>query len=1031
MKLSAFRPRSPLAWFAANPVAANLLMLLIWLGGVGGLLTLERDVYPRFSPGQFEIVAVYPGAGPADVETGLCIPLEEAIYDLPGIGHLDTSVFEGECQIKVGVLPGHERDAVMSAARGRIDALTRLPAAVEKIDVREAQRDGDDGVIWVALYGDAEPLRLKDLGERIRAELSALPGVTQAVDYGRMQYEIGVEVRAERLQQYGLTLEQVAAAIRRASPALAGGPVKTPTGDLLLHVQAGAVSGDAVAALPLLGLADGGTIKIGDVATVGDGLGEKVLQWRHDGLPAQGWEIHAEAGGIAVAQAVRDYVARAQTTLPPGLHLKTWWDDSIAFDQRIDTLLEDGLSGFILVWLVLTLFLRARVAWWAGMGILTSVLGALWWMPLLGLSLNMLSLFGFLLAMGILVDDAIIIGESVHSEQQKPGADPLRAAAAGVRKVALPVLLSIAIAVAAFLPGLFLPGWSGAMMRPIVWVMILTLVFSLAEALLILPAHLAAPAENNADNGALARWRERLNRLLEGWVARRYRPLLEKALALRYLVLSLFAALLLLTGGLYAGGHVRRAMNPDISKDAFWARLTVPPGTAPEQTRRLAERVEKALLDYRDELEKAEPGFSLLVGQETLIWEQEAGLWLELSDAARQRIKVDDFVREWRRRIGELGFARLDFIVREGDVPYDIVLNLSADDPQALRDAGTDLKKRLAAYPGVYDVLDSNIAGKPQLRLQLTAAGEAMGLKAADLAEQVRHAYYGVEAQRFQRGRNEVKVMVRLPLGQRRSLDDLYTLPVALPDDKKTVLAQVAQVEFEPGVSQMIRRDRRRVLEVAARIDPAQADLNAIYTDLERQVLPALQTRFAGLSADPGRERQEQRQTLQALANNTAIALCVIYAIIAVAFRSYALPLVFLLAAPMAWCGAVLAHAALGMPLSMESLVGMIAASGVVVNDSMVLLDYIHEHEARVSDRLTLVAEACSARFRPIFLAFVTNFAGFLPTLLETSEQAQFLVPMTLSLAAGLLFGMFASLLLTPVCYAVLQDFQRRSGDAG
>jgi len=1031
MKLPVFRPRSPLAWFAANPVAANLLMLLIWLGGLSGLLTLERDVYPRFSPGRFEIVAIYPGAGPENVEAALCIPLEEAIHDVPGIEHLDTGVFEGECQINVSVLPGHERDGVMSAARGRIDALTRLPAAVEKIDVRAAQRDGDDGVIWVALYGDVDPLRLKDLGERIRAELSALPGVTQAVDYGRMQYEIGVEVRAERLRQYGLTLEQVAAAIRRASPVLAAGPVKTPTGDLLLHVRAGAVSGDTVTALPLLNLADGGTVTVGDVATVNDGLGEKVLQWRHDGLPAQGWEIHAEAGGIAVAQAVREYVAHAQSTLPPGLRLKTWWDDSIAFDQRVDTLLEDGLSGFILVWLVLTLFLRARVAWWAGMGILTSVLGTLWWMPLLGLSLNMLSLFGFLLAMGILVDDAIIIGESVHSEQQKPGADPLRAAAIGAGKVALPVLLSIAIAVAAFLPGLFLPGWSGAMMRPIVWVMILTLVFSLAEALLILPSHLAVPAADSVDNAKLARWRERMNRSLESWVAGRYRPLLEKALDWRYLVLSLFVALLLLTGGFYAGGHVRKAMNPDISKDAFWARLTVPPGTAPAQTKRLAERVEKALLDYRDELERADPGFKLLVGQETLIWEQEAGLWLELSNAARQRIKVDDFVREWRRRIGELGVARLDFIVREGDVPYDIVLNLSADDSRVLRAAGAALKQRLAAYPGVYDVLDSNIAGKPQLRLQLTAAGEAMGLKTADLAEQVRHAYYGVEAQRFQRGRSEVKVMVRLPLVQRRALGDLYTLPVALPDGKNTALSQVAKLEFEPGVAQMTRRDRQRVLEVAARVDPAQADLNRIYTDLEQRVLPDLQSRFSGLNADLGRERLEQQQTLRALGRNTAIALCVIYAIIAVAFRSYALPLVFLLAAPMAWCGAVLAHAALGMPLSMESLVGMIAASGVVVNDSMVLLDYIHEHERRVVNRLTLIADACSARFRPIFLAFLTNFAGFLPTLLETSEQAQFLVPMTLSLASGLLFGMFASLLLTPVCYAVLQDFQRRGDDAG
>jgi multidrug efflux pump subunit AcrB len=1024
-------PGGLLAWFAANPVAANLLMLLIWLGGLFSLFSMQKDVFPRFTPRQFEIAALYPGAGPLDVEESVCIPLEEAVHDLPGIKHLDTGVFEGECQIKVSVLPGHEKEAVMSAARGRIEGLTRLPATVEKIDIREAGRDGDDGVIWVALYGDVEPLRLKGLGDRIRAELSALPGVTQAVDYGRMNYEIGVEISSARLRQYGLTMAAVAEAIGRASMDLAGGVVKTPSGDLLLHVKGGVRQGEALGELVLLARADGGRVRIKDVATVRDGLGERTLHWRHDGLPAQGWEIHADADAIEVAQSVRDYVARTSATLPPGLHLKTWWDDSVAFDQRIHTLLEDGLSGFVLVWLVLTLFLRAQVAWWAGMGIATSVLGALWLMPALGLSLNMLSLFGFLLAMGILVDDAIIIGESIHDEQQRPGADPLQAAIRGVRKVALPVTLSILIATAAFLPGLFLPGWSGEMMRPIVWVMILTLVFSLAEALLILPAHLAMPAAGSAWASRLSVLRDRLNRTLDGWVARYYRPFLDAALAWRYLALAGFAALLLLTGGLYAGGHVRQAMNPDISKDAFWARLTVPPGTPPPETRRLAERVERELLQYRDELEAADPGFRLLIGQETLIWEQEAGVWLELSEQARQHIKVDDFVREWRRRVGDLGLARLDFIIREGDVPYDIVLNLNAADPTVLHQAAAALKSRLSAYPGVYDVLDSDIAGKPELRLSLKPAAEKLGVRLADLAGQVRHAYYGVEAQRFQRGRNEVRVMVRLPPDERRSLDDLYRLPVRLPDGGQTPLAVLADVGFEPGYSQLTRRDRQRVLEVAARVDPALADVNAIYADLEARILPELQERFAGLHSEMGRERLEQAETWRALLGNTAIALAVIYAIIAVSFRAYALPLVFLLAAPMAWCGAILAHGLFGMPLSMESLVGMVAASGVVVNDSMVLLDYIHEHRQRAHDAFSLIAEACTARFRPIFLAFLTNFAGFLPTLLETSVQAQFLVPMTLSLAAGLLFGMVASLLLTPVCYAVLQDFQRRRGDAG
>ena len=848
-------PKSILGWFIVNPVAANLLMVLIWLGGLFSLSVMQKDVFPRFTPRQFEIIAAYPGAGLLDVEEAVCIPLEEAIHDLPGVKSLDTGVFEGECQIKVSVLPNHEREALMSAARGRIDALTHLPDAVETIDIREASRDGDDGVIWVALYGEVEPLVLKGLGDRISAGLSALPGVTAAVDYGKMNYEIGVHVQSARLLQYGLTIERVAEAIGRASLDLASGVVKTPSGDLLLHIKGGVRQGKALGELVLLALPDGGLLRIKDVATVKDGLGERILQWRHDGLPAQGWEIHAETDAIKVAQRVRDYVAKVGVTMPQGLHLKTWWDDSIAFDERIHTLLEDGLSGFVLVWLVLTLFLRARVAWWAGVGIITSVLGTLWLMPMLDLSLNMFSLFGFLLAMGILVDDAIIIGESIHCEQQKQGADPQRAAIAGVRKVALPVLLSILIALVSFLPSLFLPGWSGEMMRPIFWVMILTLVFSLVEALLILPAHLAVPAPADPGCTWLSRWRDRVNQKLNVFVARFYRPLLETALAWRYLALALFVALLLLTGGLYAGGHIHQAMNPDISKDAFWARLTVPPGTASAETRRLAERVERELLRYRDELEAADPGFKLLIGQETLIWDQEAGLWLELSEQARQRIKADDFVREWRHRIGDIGLARLDFIVREGDVPYDIMLNLSAADPRVLQQAAAALKNRLSSYPGVYDVLDSNIAGKPELRLTLKPEAERLGLRLADLAEQVRNAYYGVEAQRFHRGRNDVSAMVRLPPEERRSLDDLYVLPVQLPDGGQTLLSVVAEIHFEPGYSQLTRRDRQRVLEVAARVDPAQADVNAIYNDLEGQILTELENRFTGLHSEMGRER--------------------------------------------------------------------------------------------------------------------------------------------------------------------------------
>jgi multidrug efflux pump subunit AcrB len=1016
---------SVIAWFAANPVAANLLMGLIWLGGAFGLLGLDREVYPRFSPHRLEIEAVYPGAGPEAVEAAVCIPIEEAVHDLPGLLRLGTTAFEGSCQIKAEIEPDRNLEALMSAARDRIRALSHLPRSLERIDVKESTRDGDDGVIWVALYGPADPLALKRFGERIRADLAALPGVARTVDYGRMSYEIAVQARPADLARYRLSLREVAEALRQASPDPAGGVVRTPEGELLLRVQGRAERGDALGELVLRTRPDGGVVRLGDVADIRDGLDERWFQWRHDGQPAQGWEIHAQGDAIEVARRVKAYVAEQAPRLPEGLHLKTWWDDSEAFEERIRTLVEDGLGGFLLVCGVLSLFLRARVALWAGFGILTSVLGALWWMPALDVSLNMLSLFGFLLAMGILVDDAIIIGESIHTEQQGGGRDALRDAICGARAVALPVVLAVLIALAAFLPGLFLPGWSGRMMRPICLVMILTLVFSLVEALLILPAHLAVAPARKDRPGRLDRLRDALNQGLDRFVGGVYAPFLKKAMAWRHLVLAVFVALPLLAGALVAGGHVRQSLNPDVAKDAFWVRLTLPPGSPPDEVRRAAERVEQALFRYRDEL-RSDLDMPVLVGQETMIWEQEAGFWLELSPEARQRLRVEEFVREWRRRIGDLGRARIDFIYREGDVPYDIELDLGAPDPETLARAAEALKQRLSAYPGVFDVLDSAVPGKPEVRLGLKPEAERLGLRLGDLAEQVRAAYYGEEARRLYRGRSEVRVVVRYPPGERRSLDALKAMPVRLPDGGQAPLSVLADLSLAPGYAQLTRRDRRRVLEVVARVDPRQADVNAVYSDLETRVLPELRRRFPGLGTEVGQERREQDAMLASLLRNTAIALVVIYALIAVSFRSYAQPLIFLFAVPVAWSGAVLAHGLAGLPLSMESLVGMIAASGVVVNDSLVLLDYIHEHRDRGAEPPVLIGEACAVRFRPILLAFLTNFAGFLPTLVETNAQAQFLVPMTLSLAAGLLFGMAASLVLTPVAYAILQDFRRK-----
>jgi len=1036
MNSSQYRATGLLAWFASNPVAANLLMVLIIIGGIVGFKVMDKEVFPRFSPQQVEVTAEYPGAGPLEIEESVCVRIEEAIIDMPGVKRLNSEIHEGRCSVKVSMLPDYDQDQIISSLRGRIQNIPRLPKDLEKIDIQPATRDGDDGVIWVALHGSTDPLTLQRFGERIRADLEQIPGVLRVRNYGEIPYEIAIEVSSAKLNQYHLSLHDVTEAVRRASLDQSGGLVKTPSGELQLRVKGKAQDALSIGNLVLRTHADGTRLHLGEVAVIRDGLQEQLREWHYNGETAQGWEIHTKYSAVEVARRVKGYVADMKRQLPEGLAMTTWWDDSQAYDERVRTLVEDGLGGFVLVCLVLTLFLRLRVAVWAGVGIFTSVLGALWLMPVLDVSLNMLSLFGFLLAMGILVDDAIIIGESVYSHQLD-GQDAeasLAGAISGVQVVALPVVLSVLVALVAFLPGLFLPGWAGQMMKPICLVMILTLVFSLIEALLILPSHLAAPNRTAISSSRLERLREKLNRGLEYFVDRYYRPFLQSALDWRYLTVTGFMVLILLCGAWLDSGRLRMSLQADVVKDSFWVSLASPQDAPYSEMRGRARQVEQAFFTLRDELDgigsaNHDPKkASVVVGLETMIWEHGAGFWTEFSEEGRQRIVVEDFIHEWRKRVGDLGRTKIDFLYKEGDVPYDIEFDLGAADPELLPKAAAQLKRALADYPGVYDVVDSGEPGKPEIRLTLTPEAERLGLRLEDLSEQVRHGYYGDEVQRLQRGRNEVKVMVRYPRDERQSLDSLAALPVQLPDGQHAPLGTLAKVILTPGVAKLIRQDRRRVLKVQARVDSQKADINAIYAGLENGALKNLRLNHPGLSITIGQERQEQQAMTEALGQYTLISLLVIYVLIAVPFRSYLKPLIFLLAAPVAWCGAVIAHGLAGLPLSMESLVGMIAASGVVVNDSLVLLDYMKEHHDPQKPITELICEACTSRFRPIFLAFLTNFAGFLPALLETSPQAQFLIPMTLSLSSGLLLGMAASLILTPVCYAILGKGSQHAG---
>jgi multidrug efflux pump subunit AcrB len=601
---------------------------------------------------------LYPGAGPLEIEASVCIHIEEAINDIIGVKRLYTEIQQGTCTIKVSVLPEYNVEQVLATLQGRIQGIPRLPKNLEKITVQLAQREDDDGVIWVSLHGFTDPLSLQHYGDKIRSDLERISGVRLVRNYFEALYEVSIEVSADHLQQYHLSIHEITEAIRRASLDQSNGLVKTTAGDLQLRVKGKAQDVFSLSQLVLRTSADGLLLHLGDIAVIKDGLEERFAEWRYDGQPAQGWEIHTKNSAVDVARQVKAYVENQKLKLPQGLSITTWWDDSQAYEERITSLVEDGLSGFVLVCLVLTLFLRLRVALWAGVGIFTSVLGALWLMPVLDVSLNMLSLFGFLLAMGILVDDAIIIGESIYAHQQacpeKDAESNLAAAIQGVQAVALPVILSVLVALVAFLPGLFLPGWAGQMMKPICLVMILTLIFSLIEALWILPSHLSAP-DGEADFLKINKLRTKLNNHLERGVVTYYQPLLNKFLDWRYLTLAVFMVILLLCATWVQSGRIRVAVQADVVKDSFWVNLKMPQDMPFSETRLRAQQVEQAFFSLRDEyddIKNQQPSnksASVVLGLETIIFEHGAGFWTEFTAAGRKRIVVEDFINEWRK----------------------------------------------------------------------------------------------------------------------------------------------------------------------------------------------------------------------------------------------------------------------------------------------------------------------------------------------------------------------------------------------
>jgi multidrug efflux pump subunit AcrB len=1043
-----------IAWFAKNTVAANLLMITILAGGALTVTKLRLEIFPEFSADMISVSVVYPGAAPAEVEEAICVRIEEAVQGLEGIKEISSTASENVGSVNIEVQQGFDIRKLLDDVKSRVDAIDTFPDEAEEPTSREIVISRE--VIYVAVSGETDEQSLKVVGEQVRDQISALPGITQVDLLSARPYEIAIELSESALRQFGLSFSEVAQAVRKSSLDLPGGSIRSAGGEILLRTKGQAYTGQDFENLVLRARPDGSHLLLKDVATVVDGFAETDQFARFDGKPTVIVKVSrvGEENALKIAEDVKAYIAEAQTRLPEGIHLTTWADFSRILDGRLNLMLKNGQVGFLLVLLSLTLFLRLRLAFWVALGIPISFLGAIGLMPAIDASINLISLFGFIVVLGIVVDDAIIVGENIFRHYQM-GKRGLRAAIDGTQEVAIPVIFAVLTSIAAFSPLLMVPGQMGKFMKLIPQIVILALIFSLIESLLVLPAHLGHSRMTNEDedgdengNGEKkdSRWRRFQSVFSDGlmsFVKNYYRPLLERALEWRYATLCCGFATLFLTIGLVGGGWIKFVFFPPVDADNVVAVLEMPRGTPADITAGAIAHIEKSALEIRAEIEAETPEqifkhMLASVGDQpsVRIQRQNSGgnggafsaahlgeVNMELTPAEDRSVTASEISRRWRERVGPIPDATtLTYSSDLFSMGDPVNIQFSGQSYDELQTVAAKLKERLTEYPGVSDISDSFRPGKKEVKLTLTRAAETLGLTLADLGRQVRQAFYGEEAQRVQRGRDDVKVMVRYPATERRSMGDLEHMRIRTPSGAEVPFSVAAQAEVGRGFASIQRKDRQKVVNVTADVDVKTANANEIIADLTANVLPEILADHPRVGYSLEGEQREQAETMSGLGGSFLFAMMMIYILLAIPFKSYTQPLIVMSAIPFGVVGAVWGHMFLGMNLTMLSMFGVVALTGVVVNDSLVMVDFINKMRDRGRPITEAIREAGAQRFRPILLTSVTTFLGLTPILLEKSLQAQFLIPMAVSLGFGVLFATFITLMLVPVLYLILDD---------
>lgn len=1045
-----------IAWFARNHVAANLLMLAVMTAGAW---TLYQDKIPlevfQDMPSRYISVNVpYPASSPEETEETIVLKIEEAIQQVGGIKQVKSTAGSSGGSVFIEVNEDEDPRRVMDDVKIRVDAIPNFPALAEKPIIQ--LDDSFHSVITVILSAGMSERDLKRLGEQTRDELAALPGISHADITGIRNEEIAIEISEDQLRKYGLTLESISRSIRENAIDMPAGVVQTEAGDVSLRTRGRAYTGDDYARVPLVIRADGSKVTLGEIAKIIDGFTENPLVTRLNGRRCVMISVMREGkqNAITIGERVKAYIDEMNKKLPGGVHLDYWNDRSKIVKGRIDLLMQNAQSCLILVFICVGLFLRLEAVIWVGVGMVMSFLGAIALMPYLDISINLSSLMGFILVLGIVVDDAIVISEHCDHLRTTGGMTPLEAAIAGTRRMAVPITFGVLTTVIAFLPMAIDSSDWGSMFKPIALIFITVMLIALVETKLILPSHLAHPFLGRAGD-MLAPIHRMSDGALQWFVRTVYAPAIRLSVNHCYTVLAILFGGLAIIAGLYFGGRIPTTYFPRVPSERIDCRLTMLDGTPVEITEKHIERIYDIALQMQKEYVGPD-GRSVVKhvvstigttlssrGSPSGSGSHVGGVTMETfgpEERSRDANTVE-MSNEWRKRIGSIvGAEELTFraeIMRGGD-PIDI--QLTGTDPKEMLAMSEKIKEKLSTYPALFDINDSLDSGRNEIQLTLKPEAQQLGVTVTDLARQVRQSFYGDEVQRIQRGRNEVKVMLRMPKANRQNLATLDTMRVRTATGLEVPFSRVAKATVVKSFTSIKRVDRRRALNISADADKATTDIAAMRLELT-SFLDDLLANHGHIRWSFEGEARFQRESQGQMLISFLLVIAAMYAMMAIPFKSYSQPLIVLLVVPFGVVGAVIGHLFHGLPVSIMSAFGILGVCGVVVNDTLVLVDEINDLKANGMSLREAVQRGGIMRFRAIFLTQITTFFGLVPLIFDgtwlakllpflfssgaQSTHAQFLTPVSVAMGYGSLFATVITLFLVPLCYLAVEDISR------